>query len=245
MAAEPASTTIPTTQLSLLGGFELSRAGEAGTLPRAAQRLVAFLALQRKPAQRGFVAGCLWLDASEHRANASLRTALWRAHTAADNLVLATRTHLSITPAVHVDVGDVSRCAEHALHDVGVPSRRDLVCLMRAGELLPDWYDEWLVIERERLRQLRLLALEALCGRFSRCGGHSAATQAGIAAVAAEPLRESAHRALIRAHLAQGNSAEAIRQYRLLAGLLHRKLRLSPTPETRALITRNLRVIRT
>ena len=109
---------------------------------------------------------------------------------------------------------------------------------MDAGDLLPDWYDEWLVFERERVRLLRLLALEALCDRFSRAGWHAEATQAGLAAVAAEPLRESAHRALMRAHLADGNPGEAIRQYRILATLLHRELGLHPSPEMRALFSR-------
>lgn len=82
-----------------------------------------------------------------------------------------------------------------------------------AGELLPDWYDDWLVIERERFRQARLHALEALCGALSSKRRYAKAIEVGLVAVASEPLRESAHRAVIRVHIAEGNISEALRQY--------------------------------
>jgi DNA-binding SARP family transcriptional activator len=68
------------------------------------------------------------------------------------------------------------------------------------------------LVERERFRQLRLHALEALCRRLTGDGLHAEAVDAGIAAIAAEPLRESAHRALMSAHVAEGNRGEAMRQ---------------------------------
>src|SRR5215210_3933939 len=55
------------------------------------------------------------------------------------------------------------------------------------AELLPDWYDEWLQFERERYRQVRLHALEALASAFSRAGRHAQAVEAALGAVAAEP----------------------------------------------------------
>src|SRR4029077_18810447 len=55
---------------------------------------------------------------------------------------------------------------------------------------------------------------------------------AGLAAVAGEPLRESSHRAVIRAHLADGNVAEAVRQYRLCRRLLNDHLGLEPSDQT-------------
>ncbi|MBA2763127.1 MAG: SARP family transcriptional regulator [Thermoleophilaceae bacterium] len=228
----------PPFRLSMLGGFELSCAGAAFALPLAAQRVLAFVALQERPVQRAYVAGRLWLNASDQHASASLRTTLWRAHLPAGHLLAATTTHLSLGPAVRVDLHDVLRCAQHVLRHTDAPTRDDLACLLHGGDVLPDWYDDWLVFERERVRQLRLLALEALCDHFSRAGRHSEAIQAGLAAVAGEPLRESAHRVLMRAHLADGNPGEAIRQYRILETLLHRALGLRPSPEMGALVTR-------
>jgi DNA-binding SARP family transcriptional activator len=65
-------------RLGLLQGFELVLDGRPVHLPLSGQRVLAFLALQNRPVQRVYVAGSLWLDASEHKANASLRTTLWR-----------------------------------------------------------------------------------------------------------------------------------------------------------------------
>ena len=62
--------------LTLLRGFQLESHGKDIELPLGSQRLVAFLAVHRRPLQRVFVAGNLWLDHGEERANASLRTAL-------------------------------------------------------------------------------------------------------------------------------------------------------------------------
>ena len=72
-------------------------------------------------------------------------------------------------------------------------------------DLLPDWYDDWLFLERERLGRLRVHALEALCRRFLDAGFPARAIDLALTAVSVEPLRESAHRALISTHLAEGN----------------------------------------
>ena len=97
------------------------------------------------------------------------------------------------------------------------------------GQLLPDWYEDWVEIERERLRELRSHALEALCHRLTTAGRFGEATEAGLAAVRDEPLRESAHRVLIGVHLAEGNRAAALHQYRAFALLLHEEVGMSPT----------------
>ena len=86
-----------------------------------------------------------------------------------------------------------------------------------SADLLPDWYDDdWVLVEREQYHQLRLHALEAMCARLTSIGRFGQAVQAGLAAVQGEPLRESAHYILIKAHLAAGNRWEATRQYEAL-----------------------------
>ena len=82
-----------------------------------------------------------------------------------------------------------------------------------AADLLPSWYDDWVIVERERLRQIRVHALEELSRRLAAGHRYGDAIDAALAAIAADPLRESAHRRLIEAHLAEGNVSEAIRQY--------------------------------
>jgi two-component SAPR family response regulator len=109
-----------------------------------------------------------------------------------------------------------------------------------SGDLLPDWDEEWIQFERERLRQLRVHALEALCHRLSAAGRHAEAIDAGQAAVAAEPLRESAQKTLIAAHLAEGNLCEARRQFGLYRDVLWDSLCLSPSEDLQAMLTRHV-----
>jgi hypothetical protein len=72
-----------------------------------------------------------------------------------------------------------------------------------ALELLPGWYDDWVLLEREPLRQRVLHGLEALSRHLVRAGRFAEAVEAAMVAVAVEPLRESAQRALVTAHLAE------------------------------------------
>jgi DNA-binding SARP family transcriptional activator len=92
------------------------------------------------------------------------------------------------------------------------------------GELLPDWDDPWVEGERERLRQLRLHMLEAVADRFTATGQFGLAIEVAFRVLQADALRESAHRALIRAHVAEGNIVEARRAYSVCEQLLHREL---------------------
>jgi DNA-binding SARP family transcriptional activator len=215
-----------TLQLGLLRGFELRRGGDLVQLPLSAQRVVAFLALNDRPLQRLYVAGALWLDATEDRANASLRTALWRLHRPTCRLVEATTTHVALAEGVAVDVRATKALAEAVINGQAPATPQ---ALYRSGEILPDWYEDWVFIEREHFRQLRLHALERLCGELTAAGRFAEATQAGLAAVEGEPLRESAHRVLISAYLAEGNPGEALRQYRFFRRILQEQLGLEPS----------------
>jgi DNA-binding SARP family transcriptional activator len=221
-------------RLSLLHGFELRRGEQIVSLPPSAQRLLAFVALHEHPVRRIYVAGQLWTNASQEHANASLRTTLWRLRRPACTVVEGGEGEIGLGTHVEVDVHDVALRAQRVLeHRV---EQGDLLRLSRAGDLLPDWYDDWLVVERERLRQLRLQALETLCEDLMAHGHLAAAMEAGLAAVAAEPLRESAHRVVIEVHLRQGNLAEALRQYHLYRHLLHEELQLVPSSAMRSLV---------
>jgi len=223
-------------RLELLGGFQLRSCGEVLAVPPRVQRLLAFMALQRRPLHRAYVAGRLWLDLSQDQAHGCLRTALWRAAALRAPVVAATATHVSLAPALEVDVHELERCAERALHDKAPPDRGDLRRLVRASDLVPDWYDDWAIQERERLRQLRLLALEAAGAALIRDRRYSDASLAALAALDADPLRESACRLLMRSYMAAGNCAEAIRQFRVYRGRLQTSLGLEPTAEMRALV---------
>jgi DNA-binding SARP family transcriptional activator len=229
--------------LSLLNAFELRCGGERVALPLSAQRLLAFVALHDRPLLRPYVAGTLWLDSPEDRASANLRSSLWRLHRPGYKLVEATNLQLRLAPKIRVDARETATLAHGLLTrlDDWEEEDLDLDGSGLRGELLPGWYDDWVLIERERLRQLCLHALEAVGERLIQAGRLSAALEAGLATVAIEPLRESAHRLLIRVHLAEGNAAEAIRQFRFCRRLLREQLGLAPSPQLAELV-RNLTV---
>ena len=108
---------------------------------------------------------------------------------------------------------------------------------MPAPDMLADWDDDWVVFERERLRQRLLHAVEALTTHLVDRGRCAEAVEAGLWAVAFDPLRESAQRALITAHLAEGNLVEARRVYVAYAALLADELGVRPSPELTAMVS--------
>jgi DNA-binding SARP family transcriptional activator len=220
--------------LSLLGGFELRCEGERIELPLATQRVVAFLALHERPVVRSYVWATLWLNKTEDRAAADLRAALWRASRSGIVIVDANRTHLRLARGVEVDVRVAASSARRIVAEgVELQSCQSDTELF-SGELLPGWYDDWVIFERERLRHLFINALEGLSLSLSHRGHHALAVDAAIVAVAAEPLRESAHSALIEAHLAAGNRGEAVRGYERLIRLLDSQLGVPPSLAVRA-----------
>ena len=223
------------TRLRLLDAFELVCDGASIPLPMNAQRFIAFLALHERPLLRSYVAGMLWLDTSDERAHANLRSTLWRLQRWNRDLVEVRGQQLRLSAGVDVDVREVASLARQTLDDTS-PVALALSPSALTGDVLPDWYDDWVLIEREYFRQLRLRALDALCARLARAGRFAEALEAGLAAVAGEPLRESAHREVIRVHLAEGNACEAVRQYRLCRRLLEEHLGVEPSHQLEELM---------
>jgi DNA-binding SARP family transcriptional activator len=246
LSSEYALESVPsasdgTLDLALLKGFELTHDGERVALPLSAQRLMAFLALNERPLLRIYVAGTLWTDSSEEHSSGSLRSALWRLQRPGHRLVDTEGDHICLTDHVQVDVRRVEVVARGLMSGSRTVSADDLRVLSSGGELLPGWYDDWILVERERVRQLRLHALESMCIRFTQEGRWSEAILAGLAAVEGEPLRESAHRTLIQAYLAEGNCAEAVRQFRFCEAILVKELGIQPSSSVTDLVAGLLR----
>lgn len=225
-ATAPAPAT--RVELRLVNGFELLSDEQAIELPLTAQRLVAFLAFQERPVQRVYVAGKLWMDTGEVRAAGSLRSALWRVKQAQVSVILTPDTRLQLDPAVEVDLASAARLARALIAGSAAPANGDLAVLR--GELLPDWYDDWLLMEREVHRQLRLHALEALAVRLADAASYGQAADAALSAISCEPLRESAHRTLLSVYLAEGNASEALRHADLYREFVSR-IGLAPSPQ--------------
>jgi len=228
--------TAGATGLLLLGGFDLT--AECGSIPLSsgAQRVLAFLALQDRPLGRPYVGGTIWEGTTDKRASGSLRTALWNLRLSGHDLVEAAHGCLQLGRGLVVDYRRAVAMAR-VVFDHSRPCPAEVVDgRYFHDDLLRDWYDDWVLIERERFRQFRLHVLETLCERFTEEGRYAHAVDAGMAAVIGEPLRESAQRVLIRAYLAEGNRQEALRQYDSYLVLLREELDVSPSPTLKELV---------
>ena len=217
-------------QVFLLGAFDFRVGGQRVELPRAAERLVAYLALQTAPASRYRVAAALWPDADEQRSLGCLRSALWRVRVACRAVVDPDNQRLGLAAEATVDTDRLGRDVRR-LADPSGEWVSDLDTDSFGAELLPGWDDEWVLVERERLRQLSLCGLDALSRRRLAAGRVLDALEAAWRAIGLEPLRESSHQALIEAHLAEGNVGEAVRGLRSFEALLGREMGIAPSPE--------------
>lgn len=225
----------PVWHLRLFDGWELSCAGRHVPVPWREQRLLALLGLQGdRP--RAHVAGMLWPDSSEARAMGSLRAAVWQVQHLLPGLLVEGRGPLALSSGVRVDVHDLLACLARTPTGDQPGDLAATLRVLRRGDLLPGWYDDWVLFERERLQQLRLRALETLADRLTSAGLVDHALAAAMTAVAIEPLRESSHRALIRVHLTIGNHADALRVYERFRARLRAELGIAPSPQIGALV---------
>jgi DNA-binding SARP family transcriptional activator len=231
-------------RLRLFGCWTLVRAGYELNVRLREQRLIALIALQgSRP--RTYLSGTLWPDCTEQRAAGSLRAAVWRIEQIAPGLLDFDRRHIGFAQNIATDVLDLAgfaaRIDEPEGRDGAEPAgnvaawAREL-SVLAAGDLLPGWYDDWVLFERARFQQLRLQALEAAVDRLLDRGDVSSALAAALTAVGIEPLHEGAQRALIRVHLAASNYSEALRAYHDLRHNMLRELGIAPSVHTEALV---------
>jgi len=216
----------------LFGGPFVTTGTQRREVPAGSRRLLAFVALRRRPVERRHAAAVLWPAMAADRAGGNLRSALWRLRGAGIEAVTAEQGVLALAPRVTVDVHATGEWAARVVD--GRPYPADLAVLPSSTEaldLLPGCYDDWALIERERLRQQILRALEALSRHLVRARRFGDAVDAAMIAVHAEPLRESAQRALVEAYRAEGNVVEARRAYQAYASLLRTEVGVEPAAE--------------
>lgn len=224
--------------LGLFNDWRLVNDHQIIRVPLRSQRLAALLALRGRQ-NRARLAGTLWPEVDEHRAQASLRTAISVLHRCVSGLVEKDQSDVYLSKDVVVDVVEFRRHADHVLagrlpehpSDVAHPT-------VSGGELLPGWYDDWVLVEREGIHQLRLHVLEALARELAERSAFAYALQAALKAVEIDPLRESARRAVINVHLTEGNTADAIREYQRFRCILQEEIGVEPTRHLTELMQR-------
>ena len=217
----------------LLGSFSLAVDGSQIPIRIHAQRVLAYLSLVQPLSWSISGAGLaerLWGDVPIERSQASLRTALWRIRQADPWLIRVTRETVRLDDAVEVDVRRTLDQGRLVAGNRDLRPRDTDVYTLR-GDLLPGWDEDWILLERERIRQVQIHALEALAHWLCSHGRHLEAIEAAFAAIEAEPLRESAHAALIDVFLAEGNVAQARHQLERYAAMVWSEMRVRPSDE--------------
>ena len=225
------------TMVHLLGGPYVTQNGCRTDVPEGSKRLLAFLALRMRRVERCYAAGTLWPYGDDRRASGNLRSALWRLRGAGIDVLVADKRSIGLRPGVAVDIDEVAAWANRLVTQHALPADLSLSWpLADALDLLPGCYDDWAILERERMRQRMLHALEALSRAMTERGRYGEAVDAAMMAIGVEPLRESAQRALLQAHLAESNLIEARRDFLSYRDLVRRELGVEPSMELAALV---------
>ncbi len=240
--AKESGTAMARPQLSLLGGFQLG--GETARTPalgRKARALLAYLALQSGHAQsREQLAGLLWGGSDDTHARVNLRQTLMEIRKAlrvAGAPVLKTIGENMLLDLSGVDF-DVSRFEK--LSNESSPHQLEQAVSLYRGDLLDGFstreeaFEEWLRVERERLRSLWIGVLDKLVGHYE-AANLSQCIRVATQLLAAEPLREDVHRTLMRAYAEQKRFNLALGQYERCRAELQRHLQVQPQAETQEL----------
>jgi DNA-binding SARP family transcriptional activator/Tfp pilus assembly protein PilF len=232
----------PALSLQVLGRFRLLYRGTPIGVPSArVQSLLAYLALHAGVSQsRAHLASLFWPDSTDAQARTNLRKLLveWRRvlpqaerWVAAGGDALAWRTGAGCT----TDVEEFERAARGtALESL------ERACQLYRGDLLPGCHDEWILPERERLRETYLAVLQRLVEGLEARRAYPEAIAHAQHLLAQDPLREDTYRLLMRLHAVTGNHAGAVRVYHACTTVLQRELGVPPGPATREAYTRLL-----
>jgi predicted ATPase/DNA-binding SARP family transcriptional activator/Tfp pilus assembly protein PilF len=234
----------PTLRIRLLGEFQIEYddgAPLAGLSSARLQSLLAYLLLHRgAPQARAHVAFQIWPDTSEAQAQANLRYFLHQLRRAlpdadryiqADKVTLQWRADAPCT----LDVAGFERAlAVAGSAESAGPQALEQVLAHYTGDLLPSCYDDWIVPERERLRNLLQEALEQLSLLWEQRGSYTAAISCSQRLLRHDPLREATYRQLMRLHALNGDPVDVSRVYQTCVAVLQRELAVEPSAATRA-----------
>ncbi len=237
----------PTLHIRLLGDFSLIYADRQVTNLNAMrlQSLLAYLVLHRDiPQHRQHLAFLFWPDTTEAQARNNLRQLLHQLRQAlpAVEQFLSADTQMvywhPVTP-FHLDVAEF----EQTLTEAAAATRRNDQHALQAaleqadslyrGELLPGCYDEWILPERERLRQRHLQALEHLLRLFEGQGDTITAIRYAQRLIGLDPLSEDLYRRLMRLFALNNDRASALHVYHTCVTTLQREMGVDPDPATR------------
>ncbi|MER3388935.1 MAG: bacterial transcriptional activator domain-containing protein [Microcella sp.] len=229
-------------ELQLLGSFDVLTADGASVASTAGtQRLLSLLALRSRTVSRAAIAGALWPEAPRSLGAVRLRAVLARINPLTRTMLIVSSGGVGLDPLCTVDYRSARALADRVLDSAAeattataseTRSTIAVLCL----ELLPDFYDDWALEEAEEWRWVRAEALESLAASLARDARPSLAMHAAQSAVRTEPLRETAHAALVRLHISAGNHGEALRTFERFSTSLAEAVGVGPSTAFRELI---------
>jgi DNA-binding SARP family transcriptional activator/predicted ATPase len=225
-------------RLALLGKPQIKRNNKPLELTSVkGQALLAYLAVTRQPHSRSALAGLLWSEMPEDDARANLRVTLSQLRKAINDYLIVTRRSIEFNRNNNywLDVEALENIARSGT-DLA------LVADLYRGDFLEDFYvpealafEEWLLVERERLRQLALEALGQLAGAALEQGRFTDGLNAVRRLLNLEPWLETGHQQLMKLLAAAGQRSAALAQYETCRRLLAEELGVEPSAETVAL----------
>ncbi len=241
-------------RIVLFGGgrveFAESQKYEALTTTTCA--LLAFLVFYRQRTHpREVLLNLLWGELPPERARGCLNTALWRLRQRIEPFGTPSGTYLVTSSSGDVcfncqsdfwlDVAAFEKSVESALavsHDQtdNQAAQLEQAISLYTGDLLENSYCDWVLPERERLRNLCLDAHEYLMHHYHTRLNFHRALDHGAQILAFNPLREDIHRQMMRIYVDNGQRSLAVRQYQICQQVLHTELNIEPMLETRLLL---------
>lgn len=215
-------------RIEVLGIFRVVWGRRVLSLSNAGEHVLALLALKRGPVARERLAGTLWPDVDRTRSQARLRSTLWRLGSERSAILEIRGNTLRLAQSCWVDLYEAERIG-HALSSSDPVSRQPEDLLELFGrDLLSDWYEPWIDIERDVYRQTRVHALESLARTLIADGQFFLAIRACMEAIRCEPFRDTSHLLLVEAYRAEGNPGAALSHILRYKETLWDELRVAP-----------------
>lgn len=216
------------------------------TLSGARTLLAYLLVFRKQPHSRAALAGRLWPDLPETRARHALRHAIWRINRGLPGLLQTDADMVGVSPQARLwtDVVEFTDLIEPHLTDIAnrtapkdrhsSQARADLhrAIQLYRGDLLEGFYEDWVLVERDRLREMYLRALEHVIQMKKLAGCYEEALVAAQTLSSADPWRESTHREIMRLHALLDRPDAALEQFDACCQILIEELGVQPETAT-------------
>ncbi len=238
-------------QIRLFGGIHLTQNGVPLTnfVSNKAPALLAYLAVARRPHQREALAALLWGELADADAKNNLRQALSNLRRLLDPYLLITRDTVALNPESFISLD--AAAFEQRLHaSDGFPEETRAARLQEAvalyqGDFLAGFvvrdapeFEDWMLAQRSRFRELALHALHTLTQFHLLRGDSARAIDTAARLLGIDSWREEAHRQLMLAQARSGQRSAALAQYETCRRILEKELGVKPSAETTALYER-------